>query len=85
MVSYDIFFTCRECGGEHPLGIKIQIPDGPEQRMSVGAFYAEEEIPKAIRRLTDQLLECPKSKSGFFRSDITQLFLVPYTELADQQ
>jgi hypothetical protein len=77
MLSYDIFFACKACGGEHPLGVRIPIIQGPAQRVSVGAFYAEEEMPKEIRRLTDQLLECPKSKSRFFHSDITQLFLVP--------
>jgi hypothetical protein len=77
MVSYDIFFTCKECCGEHPLGVKIQIPDGPKQRTSIGAFYADKKIPEQIKRLTDHHFECPKSKNSLFHDDVYQLFLVP--------
>jgi hypothetical protein len=77
MVAYDVFFLCKECGAEHPLGVKIPIPEGPAQKMSIGAFYTEKEIPQAISRLSDRLFECPKSKTRFFHDDIDQLFLVP--------
>ena len=77
MVEYDVFFSCKECGGEHPMGAKIPIPCGPAQRISIGAFYADKEMPEEIKRLTGHYFECPKSKNGFFHDDIYQLFLVP--------
>ena len=77
MVAYDIIFSCKACGGKHPLGVKIQTPGGPKRKISVGAFYAEKEMPKEISLLTDHLFECPKSNNSFFHNDIYQLFLIP--------
>jgi len=77
MVAYDIFYSCKECGQEHPLGVKIPLSRGPGEKISIGAFYAGKEIPEKIRLLLKSPLECAKTINGFFHNDPYQMFLVP--------
>jgi hypothetical protein len=77
MITYDIFYSCKECGEEHPLGVKIPLSHGPGEKISIGAFYTGKEIPEKIRQLLEHSLECPKTLDGFFHDDRYEMYLVP--------
>ena len=36
MPKYDIYVSCPQCHGEHPIGIGIHLDDGPDEKRSIG-------------------------------------------------
>ena len=77
MVHYDLNFYCQECKQTHPLGVKIPIKDAPPKKMSVGAFYAGEQLPPKLANLIDSQALCPKTGKMFRQRDLNQIFLQP--------
>ena len=41
MSHYEIHVTCTECGGEHPMRVRINLEDGPPSKRSVSDAYPD--------------------------------------------
>ena len=76
MAVYEIYAFC-DCGNVHPLGISIDLDDGPPGRQSIGDTYNGKEIPPQLLELHDNSVRCPKTGNIFYQEDPHQLFLVP--------
>jgi len=77
MAKYSIHVFCNECSEVHPMGITVNLDDGPADRKSVGDTYAGKPLPPEVARLSDNLVTCPKTGKGFTQKDNHQVFLVP--------
>jgi hypothetical protein len=45
MAKYSVYFFCDECAQVHPLGIALELDDGPPDKASIGDTYAGRELP----------------------------------------
>lgn len=77
MAMYSVHFFCDECGDVHPLGISINLDDGPVDKASVGDVYAGKEIDPKIVNMTNNYTTCPKTGKRTSQKDNNQVFLVP--------
>ena len=76
MAEYAVHFFCDECGEVHPLGIGIQLSDGPAKRGSIGDTYAGKELPTAVATLIGNKTICPNTGKLTSQADNNQVFLV---------
>jgi hypothetical protein len=47
MARYEIFVYC-DCGDVHPMGMSVELNDGPVDKQSVGDTYKGKEIPPEL-------------------------------------
>ena len=77
MSKYAIYVFCNECGDVHPMGIKIALENGPDEKQSIGDTYSGKELPQNIASLINNRIQCPKTGKLFVQKDNDQVFLVP--------
>jgi hypothetical protein len=77
MAKYSVYFFCDKCGQVHPLGITIELNDGPPDRASIEDTYAGRELPPQIVTLTGNMTQCPNTRKMTSQKDNKQVFLVP--------
>ena len=77
MATYSVYFFCDECGEVHPLGISINLNDGPTEKASIGDVYAGKEIDPNIVNMMGNSTICPNTKKMTSQKDNNQVFLVP--------
>jgi len=77
MAKYAIYVFCNECEESHPMGISIELKDGPAKKESIGDLYAGEELPPNIANLITNKIRCPNTGKIFVQKDNDQVFLVP--------
>jgi len=80
MAKYDIYVFCSECGEPHPMGIRIDLSDGPAERDSIGNLYAGKELPPNIANLINNRTRCPNTGNMFTQEDNNQIFLVAVSD-----
>ena len=77
MAQYSVHFFCDECGDVHPLGISIELGDGPATKESIGNTYAGKALPTQVATLTGNKTNCPNTGKLTSQKDNNQIFLVP--------
>jgi hypothetical protein len=77
MAKYSVYFFCNECGEVHPLGISIELDDGPADQASIGDTYAGKDLPPNIMTLSGNMTICPRTGKLTSQKDNHQVFLVP--------
>ena len=77
MARYSVYFFCDECSQVHPLGITIELNDGPPDRASIGDTYAGRELPSQVATLMGNKTPCPNTGRMTSQEDNKQVFLVP--------
>lgn len=77
MALYSVYFFCNECGDVHPLGISVNLDDGPTKKESVNDVYQGKELPGSIVTLNNISTICPKTKIKTSQKNNDQVFLVP--------
>jgi hypothetical protein len=80
MAKYSVHFFCNECGDVHPIGISVNLNDGPTQKASIGDTYAGKELNPNIANLINNKTKCPKTDKWTSQKDNNQVFLVPIGE-----
>ena len=65
MPNYDIHIQCNDCGGEHPLLMKIFLDDGPSGRQSIAEFFQGRPIPPQVSALRCHSALCLKTGKKF--------------------
>ncbi|TMB62262.1 MAG: hypothetical protein E6J54_30645 [Deltaproteobacteria bacterium] len=77
MPKYDIYVSCPECHGEHPMGIGIHLDDGPDEKRSIGDSYQGKSLPPQVSAIQGHKCLCLKTGKEFRQEDNEQVFLVP--------
>jgi hypothetical protein len=77
MPHYEIFVSCTECGGEHPMRVRIYLEDGPSDKQSVTEAYHERVQPPQLQAIAGHKVLCLKTGKTFTQSNIDEVFLVP--------
>jgi hypothetical protein len=80
MAKYSVYFFCDECSQVHPLGILIELNDGPAKKESIGDTYAGKALPPQIATLKGNMTTCPVTKRLTSQEDNNQVFLVPVAD-----
>jgi hypothetical protein len=77
MSQYEIYVTCTECGGEHPMSVRINLEDGPPHKQSVSdAYYGKTQPPQLLAVERHNVL-CLKTGKTVIQSNLDDVFLVP--------
>ena len=76
MAQYSVYVFCNDCGDVHPMGISIQLDDGPPRKESIGNLYDGIPLPPEIATLIHNKVQCPKTGKLFVQRDNRQVFLV---------
>lgn len=77
MSHYEIYATCTECGGEHPMGIRIKLEDGPSNKQSVSDAYYGKTRPPQLQAVEGHNVLCLKKGKTFIQSNLEDVLLVP--------
>ncbi len=77
MATYSVHFFCDECSETHPLGISIELDDGPAKKESINNAYAGKELDPSIAMITGNMTTCPNTGKLTSQQDNNQVFLVP--------
>ena len=78
MPSYDIYVSCPQCRGEHPMGVGIYLDSGPRNKQSIQATYTENVLPPQLVTIQRHKCVCSKTGKRFTQDDSSKVFLVPY-------
>jgi hypothetical protein len=77
MSHYEIYVTCTQCRGEHPMGIRINLEDGPPNKRSVSDAYPGKTHPPQLQAVEGHNVLCLKTGRTFTQSNPDAVFLVP--------
>ncbi|HXG50921.1 MAG TPA: hypothetical protein VNN77_05860 [candidate division Zixibacteria bacterium] len=77
MPQYEIYVACKECGGEHPMRIRIHLDDGPPQKQSVEIAYQGKSRPPQLAAVERHKALCLRTGRTFIPASNDQIFLVP--------
>jgi hypothetical protein len=84
MAKYDVYVFCNECSDVHPLGIRIDLEDGPTKKESIGDLFAGKELPADIVTLINNKTVCPNTNKLFTQTDNKQVFIVPISNNSNE-
>jgi hypothetical protein len=71
----DIFIFC-DCSDLHPMGIFLELKDGPAHTKNIADAYQGKETPPDLMRVVDNPVRCPKTNK-LFQPNMKQIFLIP--------
>jgi len=77
MSHYEIYVTCTECSGEHPMRIRIFLEDGPTHKQCVRDAYYDKPQPPQLQAIEGHKVLCLKTGKTFAQSNPDEVFLVP--------
>lgn len=77
MTNYSIHFHCEECCETHPLGVYINLDEGPAKTENLNRAYAGKEPDPFIVSLTNNITTCPITGRLTKQKDNEQVYLVP--------
>ena len=77
MPAYEIFVHCDDCGGEHPILMKIHLDDGPERKQSIAESFKDKPIPPQVAAIKGRKALCLKTGRQFRLENDAHVFLVP--------
>lgn len=77
MPAYEIYVHCIDCGGEHPLLMRIHLDDGPNRKQSIAEFFRGRSVPPQVLAVLGRNALCLKTGRKFQLENDDQIFLVP--------
>ena len=77
MPSYEVYVHCLDCGGEHPLLIKIYLEHGPDRKQSVAESFGAGPMPPQVLAIKGRSVLCLKTGKKFRLENDEQVLLVP--------
>jgi len=81
MPAYEIVVHCPDCGGEHPILIKIHLDEGPEGKQSIAELFHDRAAPPQVAAIRGHKGLCLKSGRSFKLESDADIFLVPSSAL----
>jgi len=76
-LHYEIYAQCDECGGEHPMLIRIYLDDGPVAKKSIAEAFQGTSLPPQVSALRGHKALCLKTGKMFIQENDEHVFLVP--------
>jgi len=76
MAQYGIYVFCNDCGDTHPMGIGMELDNGPAEKASIGDIYKGKPVPQDVVKIFNNYIQCPKTGKMFIQKDHDQIFLV---------
>jgi len=80
MAKYAVYAFCDECMIPHPMGISVDLKDGPAEETSIGDVYSGKELPANILKLIRNVTKCPNTGKTFVQEDNNLVFIVPISD-----
>jgi hypothetical protein len=80
MKRYDLLYACRQCRQPHPMGVALELPHGPTERLSLNAYRATRTIPPSIAKLVGRPVICPHSGEHIVTKDPDRIFIQPLSK-----
>ncbi len=77
MPTYHVHVQCRECGGDHPILMKISLGTGPSRTQSIAEWFKERPVPPQVLALKRHSAPCLKTRKKFTLQEDDRVFLVP--------
>lgn len=77
MPAYEIYVHCIDCGGEHPLLVRIYLDDGPDRKQSIAESFRGRSVPPQVLAVLGHNALCLKTGRKFKLENDEQVFLVP--------
>jgi hypothetical protein len=77
MPTYDIYVQCNDCGGEHPLLMKIFLAEGPAQTQSIAKWFHGRSLPPQVLAVKRHSALCLKTGKKFTLEEDDKVLLVP--------
>lgn len=77
MARYSVYVFCDECSVPHPMGISIELDDGPVDKRSIGDTYEGRDLPPQVATLVNNATRCPTTGRMIPQRNNDQVFLVP--------
>jgi hypothetical protein len=80
MGRYSVHVFCNECSEVHPMGVVVELLDGPPEKASIGDTYAGKELPMWAVTLVNNRFMCPNKHRFTVQAGNDQVFLVPISD-----
>ena len=77
MPHYEIYVHCDECGGDHPMRIRIYLKDGPVEKKSIAEMFQGAPVPPQVSAIQRHKTLCLKTGKIFIQEKDEHIFLVP--------
>ena len=77
MATYSVHIFCDACGNVHPMGVAVELQDGPAERSSLGDAYAGSDLPPQVMMMIGNWTRCPETGRMIQQKDNDRVFLVP--------
>jgi hypothetical protein len=77
MPHYEIYVQCDECGGEHPMRVRIYLKDGPVAKKSIAETFQGTSVPPQASAIRGHKTLCLKTGKMFIQESDEHIFLVP--------
>jgi hypothetical protein len=74
---YEIYVHCDECGGEHPMRVRIYLNDGPVEKKSIAEMFQGTSVPPQVSAIQGHKTLCLKTGKIFIQEKDEHIFLVP--------
>jgi hypothetical protein len=84
MNHFDLLYYCQACRDTHPMGVSVEMPNGPHERLSLNAYRATREIPASIIRLVGTAVLCPRTGKHIVTTDPNRIFIQPLNKIPAQ-
>lgn len=77
MPRYDIHVRCNQCGGIHPMRIRIHLDDGPVDKQSIAETFQGKAVPPQVLAIERHNTLCLRTGKVFKPESNDQIYLVP--------
>lgn len=77
MPAYDVTVHCKQCGGDHPVLLRLHIEGGPEQKQSIAECFRGRSLPPQVKAVRWHYALCLKTGRKFPLENDDEIFLVP--------
>jgi hypothetical protein len=74
MAQYDVYVTCNECGGVHPMGMGIYLENGPIDKQNITDTYQGRSLPPQVQAIKGQNSMSKDRKAIYTRRQQTSIF-----------
>jgi hypothetical protein len=62
------------------MGVALELPHGPTERLSLNAFRATRTVPSSIAQLVGRPVICPQSGKHIVTKDPDRIFIQPLSK-----
>jgi hypothetical protein len=77
MATYDISVHCQDCGKVHPVLLRIDLDDGPDEKRSVAEVFRGRLLPPQLAAIKGRSAFCHKTGRKFPLQKDDDIFLIP--------